>query len=296
MMTGFFFLLLSGCTGTPRPIMHQPACKRGVYAIKSAQCLSQKQLAAKLEPYQVIFVGDHHTSEKPHRFMADLILELGKRGYTLHLANEWFVPDDALVLQRYMTKGYDGNFTEEINWTKKAGYDFMQYEPIYKEIRNNGGTMHGINLTKEFRRKISDRNLTGMSDDERHFFDSLDLNVSAHRQLLEPFFSHCHGSKKGENDTVCKERMYRVQVAWDTMMAQESAKLAERVLKSPKDKLLVFAGAMHLSDSLGANMRFARLSKLPYVTVLPEIYSKQGYSNCAADYLFLYSLTDHENK
>lgn len=296
MMAGVFFLLLSGCSVSPQPIMHQPECQEGIYAVKSAECLSKQELVDKLEPYPVIFIGDHHTSHEPHRFMADLIQELSKRGYTLHLANEWFVPDDAVVLQRYMTKGYDGNFTKEVNWTKRAGYDFLQYEPIYNEIRENGGTMHGINLTKVFRKKISDRNLTGMNSDERYFFDTLDLNVSAHRQLLEPFFSHCHGNKKGGNETVCKERMYRVQVAWDTMMAQESAKLVGKVLKTPKDKLLIFAGAMHLSDSLGINMRFARLSNLPYVTILPEIYSQNGYPGGIADYLFLYSLPEHENK
>ncbi len=286
---GLFSLLFSGCSVAPKPLMHQPACDKGIYAIKGSQCLDNDRLIERLERYDVIFIGDHHTEKEPHTFTATLIESLHASGFTIHLANEWFVPEDRTVLQHYMQEGYDGNFTEEIGWEKKAGYDFSQYEPIYDAVRESGGALYGINLTKVSRKKISDANLTGMSSEERTFFDGLDLNVSAHRQLLDPYFSHCHGLRKGEDAATCKERMYRVQVAWDTKMAQESAKLVEQVLQEPKAKLLIFVGAMHLSDDLGVNMRFSRLSNLPYVTILPEISSQTGYPNAEADYLFLYT-------
>ncbi len=286
---GPLLLLFSGCSVTPKPIMHKPACEQGIYAIKGSECLSHEQLIKKLEAYPVIFIGDHHTSAQSHLFTADLIKSLHADGFTVYLANEWFVPDDKRLLQEYMKDGYDGNFTKEIGWEKKAGYDFSQYEPIYDAVRESGGTLHGINLTKASRKKISDANLTSMSSEEKTFFDGLDLNVSAHRQLLEPYFSHCHGLREGEDAAVCKERMYRVQVAWDTKMAQESAKLLKQLSQEPKAKLLIFVGAMHLSDDLGVNMRFSRLSNLPYVTILPEISSQMGYPNAEADYLFLYT-------
>ena len=106
-----------------------------------------------------------------------------------------------------------------------------------------------------------------MSAQEREFVDGLDLNISAHKQLLAPFFSHCHKTRKDEDAKQCMERMYRVQVAWDSMMGQESAKLAEKL--EDNEKLIVFIGAMHLDSKLGANLRFTRQSNIPTITVLP---------------------------
>jgi len=37
---------------------------------------------------------------------------------------------------------------------------------------------------------------------------------------------------------ICKQRMYRVQVAWDSKMAQESLVLSKCVLKNAKDENL----------------------------------------------------------
>ena len=82
--------------------------------------------------------------------------------------------------------------------------------------------------------------------------------------------------------------MYRVQVAWDTKMAKESAKLAKRVLKTDKDKLIVFAGAFHLSNSIGITLRFARESNIPYTTLLPKRKTSNYLLHGEADFLYLY--------
>lgn len=287
-----FILMIYGCSGTPRPIMHKPACDHGVYAIKGAQCLEYEGLLDKLEAYPVLFIGDHHNSVESLDFTASLISGLQDRGYKVHLGNEWFVPSDLPILQAYLRNADEVDLEKAIGWKEKAGYDFSRYASIYEAVRKGGGTLHGINLTKAFKTKISDLNTSGMSDVEKVFVAGLDLNVSAHRQLLAPFFSHCHNKREGESAADCARRMYRVQVAWDSMMAQESAKLASKLLKSPEDRLLIFVGAMHLSHGLGANMRFARLSDKPYVTLLPEISSPHGYENDEADYLYLYTPKD----
>ena len=51
------------------------------------------------------------------------------------------------------------------------------------------------------------------------------------------------------------------------MMGEESAKLAGSLHKN--EKLIVFVGAMHLEGKLGVNLRFARKSNIPAITVIP---------------------------
>ena len=128
-----------------------------------------------------------------------------------------------------------------------------------------------------------------MTRGEKDFYDSLDLNMAAHRQMLAPFFGHCHSLHKGEDATACKERMYRVQVAWDSYMAKESVTLANRVLHHSSDLLMVFAGSMHFSHGLGINARFARLSREPFVTIAPVPVGTDKVDVGEADFLLFYS-------
>lgn len=285
---------LSGCAEQPRPLEHQIPDDCRIYAMKSAHCIDRESLVDQLAHYRVIFVGDHHQSEAVHRFAAELIKALHQKGYRIHLANEWFTPADNIVLQEYASGAFEGNFTEAVGWKKKAGYDFSLYEPLYRSVQATRGGLYGINMDKAMRRRISDQNLSGMRPDEKTFYDSLDLNISAHRQLLAPFFSHCHASKAGESEKACLERMYRVQVAWDTYMGEQSAALASRLLKRPEEKLIVFVGAMHLAYGLGVNVRFARFSDLPFATVLPEALPRRSLRHAKADYLYLYPISEGE--
>ena len=291
----FFIILLliiSGCSQKEVTVLsHKVSSTCHYYSLKSAQCLAQKAFIERVEPYDVIFVGDHHHSANAHKVMLTLIDGLSDKGYKISLANEWFSPQDNTLLKKYVNGKLDSNTSKVLNWKKRVGYDFNLSEPIYKAVIENGGKLYGVNMQKTFKKMVSEQNLTGMSVDERSFYNSLDLNVTAHKQLIAPFFAHCHGVREGESAQQCSERMYRVQVAWDSMMGEESAKLAEKL--KAKEKLIVFIGAMHLESKLGANLRFARASTKPFITILP--YPKESNSTSiisvdvgSSDMLYLY--------
>ena len=261
-------LFFSGCADKKvLSLSHdvKPSCS--YYSLKRAECLDKEAFIDAVEPYRVIFVGDHHHSADAHKVLIELIDGLSRRGYKIALANEWFTPQDDTLLKRYVDGELEDNVTKALGWTKRVGYDFNLSKPIYDAVIANQGSLYGINMSRAFKKKISDQNLSDMSAEERRFYEELDLNVSAHKAMLSPYFSHCHSLKDGESQAACSERMYRVQVAWDTMMGQESAKLSERL--AVDDKLIVFVGAMHLENGLGANLRFARVSNEPFVTLLP---------------------------
>lgn len=284
----FLILFFAGCSRPPAVPEHTLPSACAVYDMKQARCIGEAELAARLEPCRVVFVGDHHESEALHRKVAELIAVLGKRGRHVMLANEWFTPGDDRVLARYAAGTFEGNFTAAVNWKKQAGYPFASYAPVYDAVRAVGGELYGVNMPKSFQKLISENNVSQMNASERGFVRGLDLNLTAHRQMLSPFFSHCHSKKEGESTGGCAERMYRVQVAWDSYMAKESAKLARRLLKTPRDLLMVFAGAMHLKYGLGINARFARLSREPFVTILPVPEGTRSAEVGEADYLLFY--------
>lgn len=261
--------------------------KNLVFSLREAREISQERLLKQLEAYPVIFIGDFHQSDAMHAFVAGLIRGLGQE-YRLHLANEWFTPADNTLLKAFVENSLsEENFLEQVAWEKNIGYDYKSFKPIYQALKEVKGEMYGINLSRSERKKISLQECAEMNASELNFYEGLDLNVSAHQQLLAPFLSHCHALLEGESEAQCLKRMYRVQVAWDMKMGMQSAHLARTVLKSSKDKLIVFIGAFHLESGLGANMRFARLSTKPFVTILPQ--ESQTIRIGSADYVYFIS-------
>ncbi len=283
-------LLMLGCAGVKAPALSHtfaPECE--IYSLKSAQCIDESTLVNTLSAYPVIFIGDHHTQAHWHERVAQIITELSHAGFKVWLANEWFYPQDNPSLKRFVDQeDNESVFLEQIAWkTRMKSYPYVSFKPMYDAVRQNNGGLFGINLSSQERLMISDANASAMGKNEYRFFSGLDLNTAAHQQMLHPFLSHCHAPKKDETDSQCMERMYRVQVAWDTKMALESFRLAQQL--KPNEKLIVFAGSMHMQYNLGIPLRFARLSPVPSITLLPLPINTTQTEHGIADILIRYS-------
>jgi len=279
-------LFIFGACAKPQSILHETGLSdtKQIYSLKEGKIVSKARLVDVLRAYPVIFVGDFHNNENLHQFIAELIATLGKE-YTLHLANEWFTPMDNNTLELFMDKELtEAQFLENISWKKNIGYKYDSFKPIYQNLQKVDGKMYGINLSRAERKKISLIQLDKMNVKEKLFYKALDLNTSVHKQFISSFLHDCHAPLKNEDKQECLERMYRVQVAWDEKMGKESARLAKKIIKGRKDKLIVFVGAMHLEFGLGVNMRFSRNSTLPHVTVLPK--SKKDIQIGVADFIY----------
>ncbi|MEA3491514.1 MAG: ChaN family lipoprotein [Campylobacterota bacterium] len=287
-LLAIIILLLSGCTNRNLPLQHKLPSVCTIYDMKQARCIDERELVKRLAPYRVVFIGDHHAKSDHHKNIASIITKINETGRHISLANEWFLPEDNALLKYYADRSFGGDFLQRIEWKRKAGYGFDSYAPIYNAIERADGGLYGINLSRKSRKHISDGNHTSMTKEEKKFYHSLDLNMAAHREMLSPFFSHCHSLREGESRATCTERMYRVQVAWDSYMAKESALLADRLLHRRSDLLMVFAGSMHFSHGLGINARFARLSREPFVTIAPIATGMDRVDVGEADFLLFY--------
>ena len=263
--------------------------KDQIYSTKKAKNVSIKEAVSQIEPYQVIFVGDHHNTKKTHEFFNNILKELIDKGYKIHLANEWFYPTHNSMLKEYTDAKFDSEeLKKKREWDKFTKFDWNLSKMLYETVKNSNGELYGINIPREFRKSISKKDTDKMSKEELEFFNSLDLDVKAHQKLVSPYLAHC---EKAPNSKACIQRMYRVQVSWDSYMAEQTYKLLKEVLKTPKDKLIVFAGAFHIDYDLGIPLRFARLSNIPYATVTNyEIYKDEDIKlhNNLGDIVYIY--------
>ncbi len=284
----FIFL---GCSTSSQqvPIVHKiPTHCKEFYDMKAAQCIDEKTFIERIKPYRVLFFGDHHNKQELHRQFAHLLEDLAQSGRNISLANEWFTPKDNQALQNYIQQPNTTDIRNTTSWRESKGRNFSSYSNIYKVIQQNNGMLYGINIDNLFRKKISRGNRNLFTLEQKNFYNTLDLNLYPHKMMLAPFFSHCH-SNANESAQMCKKRMYRVQVAWDTYMAQQSAVLAKKLLHNDNDLFIVFAGSMHMIYGVGINARFARLNNEPFVSVIPATHNISQAQVGTADFLIFYN-------
>jgi len=269
-LLGMLFVL-SGCgaTSTPTPPEHTLK-KKGIYDLKEARYITMDRLVKRSEHYPVIFIGDWHTHKGVHDFHEQYLRALQDAGYRIRLGVEWFSADNPhKSLEAFNRSEIDfDTLVSEYQWKKQVGYDANLSRKSYEIARDSGGGVYGVNLSKPFKKAISDQNITVMDGYQREFYKELDLNVGIHRTWFDTIFPECHRPKKGESPEACKERIYRVQSAWDTGMGTSSIPLTEGLTRF--DKVVVIIGSGHLNYGIGANLRFARKSTLPTLTLLPE--------------------------
>ncbi len=284
-------LLFLSCANPSTPLLYHIDSSEHVYSSALAQEVSMDKMIDYLDSVPVLFVGDYHDSNKTHDFFNELLIKLAQRGFKLHLANEWFTPYDDEILARYVHD--DINISSMMNKTefkKRIYFDANLSTPLYETIKSHRGELYGINMDKNMRKKISLKQEQNMSVEELSFYSALELDVAAHKALVSPYFAHCELYKK-KSVEACKERMYRVQVAWDSYMAQQSVKLSKEVLKTPKDKLIVFAGAMHMEYGLGIPLRFSRLSALDFKIITNYALEEEEEMTLPlglADFIYIY--------
>jgi len=279
---------LNACSQSCVKLEHVIKKECDYYALRSAECLNTQSLIKRLEPYPVIFVGDHHSEANMHLKVAELITALANNGTKVLLANEWFYPSDKKVLNAFVRNDInESEFITKIQWAKRLKYyPYESFKPMYESVKQRGGELYGINISKSEQKQISDDNTSSMNQEIFSLYKALDTNVSAHQNLVMPFLSHCHAPKKEESLKECTQRMYKVQVAWDTKMARESANLARHLKKN--EKLIVFAGSMHMEYHLGIPLRFARESNLPYLNIIPAATGTKSIPHGIGDFILFY--------
>lgn len=273
-------LVFLGCASKTPPLRHQAQCAH-YYDLKTEQCLMLEEAAQRLARYEVIFIGDHHDQRRWHAEVARLVEALHGRGYRVLLANEWFTPGDNELLARYAAGTIDAQALQEATqWKQRVGFGFESFGWIYDAVKKGGGALYGINLSKAQRKQIGDADILGMDEEIRRFYEGIDLSIGAHRALVAPYMQHCEGAQG------CEARMYRVQAAWDQYMAQQAARLSDTL--SANERLIVFAGSMHMAYHLGINLHFGRESPRSRITLLPSARAQEGYEVGYADMLYLY--------
>ncbi|ODS32372.1 MAG: hypothetical protein SCARUB_02483 [Candidatus Scalindua rubra] len=230
--------------------------------VATGEKITFSQLADSFDGARIVYVGELHSNKESHDVQMQVLKEFYKRyGDNIAVGMEMFKRPHQDVLDKWT----GGEMSEEdllssTDWWHEWGYDYSLYKDIMDFTRDNRIPVVALNITREFQRKISEKGLEGLSEEERESLPEIDTTDFYHRRYLERVF-------KGHEDmSDAFERFYLVQCVWEDIMADSIS----RYLSSPqgKDKkLLVFIGGGHIIYHFGVPKRVYRRNHLPYLTI-----------------------------
>jgi len=274
----FLGFLLAGCIKNPTyPIwvskivtMREPIGSEEIFRLPEGDPISFIQLLDHLNRTRVIFLGEVHDQIEHHQIQVRVLQGVMEKGEHVVVAMEMFERSQQPILDRW-SQGLltEEEFLKEIQWETIWGMDYNLYKGILDEIRTRHLKVLGLNVQRDWVRKVAQNGIEELSLEDRKRLPEMDLTDQRHRVYIASIYkSHKGGSAKDF------EYFYQAQCLWDEAMAETLSEF----LKSPEGEgktLLVFAGNGHVVFNFGIPKRFYRRTSIPYQTIVLKEWRKK---------------------
>jgi uncharacterized iron-regulated protein len=220
---------------------------------KTGQPVANAALFAALSSAKVVCLGEQHDDPDHHAFQAEAVRRLIAAGAAAKQAQatgfEMFQVPFQPVLDRYAASQIDeATLLANTEWQTRWGFDYGYYRPIVQGSVSGGARLLAWNAAAELTQKIGKTGLASLTQEERaHLPAALDTTTAAHRAWFTAAIQEGHGTPTGD----LFERMYAVQVVWDTTMADVSARW---LAGQARAQVAVIAGNGHC-HTLGIPLR-----------------------------------------
>jgi hypothetical protein len=229
---------------------------------------------------RLVFLGEHHGDPRSQAFQARFLRALAAQGHAVTVALEMFPPQADAALEAWRSgRLTEADLVEQSRWYETWGFPWTAYRPLFETLRELRLPAHGVNVDEATRKAVRE-SLTGALPPElKAEIGDLDLGVAPHRDY---FADSLTGAGRGDPAHAAPRsledpgflRMQRIQVLWDTAMGVRAARLADAA--PPGSVVVTILGSGHVAYGLGANLRAARVSALPRLTVWDDLAPKDA--------------------
>jgi aminopeptidase N len=246
--------------GDPARKDHQvPLVVDGVTDSARREVVTPAELAARLDPVRILFVGESHTDMEFHRVQLRVIQELVVRGRQVLVGLEMYPASEQGWLDRWTSDKAlsEESFLAESHWYRNWGYNWRYYRDIFLFARNNRVRMFGVNVPRALVQTVRKEGFDGLSAEQKALLPQrVDTGSEEHRRLFRAFFGP-GDSLHGHMPEAMFEGMYRAQCTWDAAMGWNAVQ-ALRQHGGENAIVVVLIGSGHVAYGLGAE-RQARL-------------------------------------
>jgi uncharacterized iron-regulated protein len=247
----------------------EPIGSEQILKVPDGDWISFAELMESLREARVIYAGETHDQMEHHQIQLRILQGLMEKGKEVVVAMEMFQRSQQPVLDRW-TSGQltEEQFLTEVDWETAWSIDYSLYRGILDEARNKGLKVLGLNIPKEWVKKIAQNGIEGLSPEDRGRLPEMDLTDHQHRAYIQSIYGqHRQGLAK------TFEYFYQAQCLWDEGMAETLS----RFLQSPEGKgktILVLAGGGHVVFDFGIPKRVYRRVSVPYQTIVLREWKK----------------------
>jgi len=213
------------------------------------------ELAARLDPVSLVFVGESHTDMDFHRVQLRVIRELSARGRQVLVGLEMYpaTPAEQAWLDRWSldpSLGEDA-FLAESHWYRSWGYNWRYYRDIFLFAREKGIRMFGVNVPRDVVQTVRTRGFEALTPGQKQLLPpSVDTGNPEHQRLFRAFFGDAD-ALHGNMPEAVFQGIYRAQCAWDAAMGWNAVQ-ALKAHGKEKAIMVVLVGAGHVAYGLGA--------------------------------------------
>jgi len=256
------FSFLGSCAGTSDKMMTPETVKSlrpdTIISAQFGKEVSFDQMMQDLNSYQVIFVGEKHTSISHHAIQLRIIQAAFRNNHDLIVGMEMFDRSYQEVLDLWTAGVLDEeSFLRKTHWYANWRYDFSLYRDILLFIKQNKIKLVGLNIPTYIPGRIREGGVESLPiSDKRYLPKEIDTNNSAHRNYIKTIFDQHNFPSR-----VKFEDFYMAQCVWDEIMAESIA----RDLGSKK--IIALMGNGHIQYKYGVPNRTFRRTGAPFRTV-----------------------------
>jgi aminopeptidase N len=236
-----------------------PLVEDGVTDSSRREVVTPAELAARLDPVRILFVGESHTDMEFHRVQLRVIQELVARGRQVLVGLEMYPAGEQAWLDRWISDKTlsEESFLADSHWYRNWGYNWRYYREIFLFARSKGLRMFGVNVPRAIVQTVRKQGFDALSAEQKALLpERVDTGSEEHRRLFRAFFGP-EDSLHGHMPEAMFEGMYRAQCTWDAAMGWNAVQ-ALRKHGGEKAIVVVLIGAGHVAYGLGAE-RQARL-------------------------------------
>jgi uncharacterized iron-regulated protein len=237
-------------------------------------------IIAKLSNYQVIYIGESHTSYEDHQLQLEIIRALYEHDPRLAIGMEMFTRPKQSVLDRYMAGELDEkSFLKESHYFKAWRFDYRLYREIINFARHNHLTVIALNLEKNIVSQVfKDGGPNSLNDEDASLLPAdRKLDVPGYRERIETAFM-MHAGQEQNGDF---SGFLQAQALWDETMAET---IVEYLKAHPDQRLVIIAGRGHVDKINAIPPRVARRLPVSQAVVVNSIGSASESES--ADFVF----------
>lgn len=252
--------LLSGCSSrAPRlldPAQQPPMAVsflpvEGQYITVGGDPATLEDMVRIARGADYVLIGEGHKSLCDHRRQTELLEALAATETPPAVGFEMIGVDRQPILDDFAAGIVPlDELADELEWKDNWGYDFGMYRPLFEVAQRFSLPVAGLNMPKAVAGAVGEKGMGGLNEEERTLAPTLLIPQSEEQEAFLREVFALHEDRDPNNDEQVR-RFFRVQSAWDSMMAEQAVTLRQRF----GWPVVIIVGRGHVENGWGIERR-----------------------------------------